>query len=294
MDYHGDIEKYFEAKAKLFRMLKPEAHAVINADGPFGRRMAEETRAPVTWYGLEKKADVTARVRKVDMSGSRYTLFLDKKSIPVRSALPGRHNIMNSLAAAAACWRLGIAEEHIAAGIEAVGTVPGRLERVEAGQPFEVLVDFAHTEDALNTVLACVRPLVRGKLISVFGCGGDRDRTKRAPMAAAAERWSDFVVVTSDNPRAEDPQKIIGEIVAGFSKKANYLVEPDRAAAIEAAVRTAKKGDLVLIAGKGHETVQKFADGEIPFDDRTVALAALNGLKGQGRAVAVEAAAAET
>ncbi|MFH1549486.1 MAG: UDP-N-acetylmuramoyl-L-alanyl-D-glutamate--2,6-diaminopimelate ligase [Planctomycetota bacterium] len=275
LDYHGDIENYFDAKAELFRMLKPEAHGIINADDPRAARLAAQTRAAVTQYGLEHSAPVSARIRGVGMTGSDYTLLLDDRAIPVSSPLPGRHNILNALAAAAVCLRLGIDAGDIRDGIEAVRAVPGRLERVEAGQPFDVFVDYAHTEDALNTVLAGVRPLVRGRLITVFGCGGDRDRSKRAPMAAAAERWSDRVVLTSDNPRSEDPPAIIEEIRAGFSSSADYVIEPDRAAAIEAALQTAQPGDLVLIAGKGHETVQKFADGEIPFDDRAVALRVL-------------------
>ncbi len=281
LDYHGCIEDYFEAKAKLFRMLRPSARAVINADVPYGAALARVTKAAVTYYGLERRAEVSARIRSVDLGGSRYTMLIDGAKVPVHSALPGRHNILNALAAAAVCWRMGISLDDIRDGIEAVERVEGRLENVGGTRPFRVLVDYAHTEDALNTVLACVRPLVSGRLITVFGCGGERDRTKRAPMAAAAQRWSDLVVVTSDNPRTEDPLDIIGGIEAGFTPEARYIVEPDRAAAIAAAIGQAREGDLVLIAGKGHEKVQKFGDGEIPFDDRAVANGELEKMKSE-------------
>jgi UDP-N-acetylmuramoyl-L-alanyl-D-glutamate--2,6-diaminopimelate ligase len=192
--------------------------------------------------------------------------------------LVGRHNAANCLAAIAAAWGLGVPMEAITAGVEALGRVPGRLEPVDAGQPFAVLVDYAHTDHALVNVLEAVRALTRRRLILVFGCGGDRDRTKRPRMGAVAERGADLVWVTSDNPRSEDPRAIIEEILAGVTHRDQVHVEPDRAEAIAQALASAQPGDVVLIAGKGHETCQIVGAERRPFDDRLAAREVLSRL----------------
>jgi len=275
LDYHLTLDEYFAAKAMLFEMLNDSAHAVLNANDPRSVALVQRTRAQVTWYGMDCGADFGAKIISSGIDGSHVILDTPKGRNELKLKLIGKHNISNALAAAAACSAYGVKPEQIVRGLQAVANVPGRLERVDGGDGFAVFVDFAHTDDALNTVLSNLRELAPRRIITVFGCGGDRDRGKRPKMAAATERWSDLVVVTSDNPRTEDPLQIIEEIKRGFSPRANYVVEPDRTAAIEKAIALAEAGDLVLIAGKGHENTQKFADRVIPFDDREVARALL-------------------
>ena len=206
--------------------------------------------------------------------------------MPVRMALIGRHNVSNAVAAGAAAWALGLPPEAIKAGIEAVEVVPGRLQRVAAGQPFEILVDYAHTDDALLKVLRNLKSVVSGRLIVVFGAGGDRDRAKRPRMGRVAARWADSVWITSDNPRSEDPHAIIREIAAGIPREARAVIhqEVDRRRAIAGAVAEALQRDLVLIAGKGHERTQKFTNVQIPFDDCQVAREAYEALGRRSRA----------
>jgi len=271
LDYHLTLDEYFAAKALLFDMLNDSSHAILNANDPRSVALAQRTRAQVTWYGIDCGADFGAKTISSGIDGSRVALDTPKGERELKLKLIGRHNVSNALAAAAACSAYGVKIEQIVRGLEAVTSVPGRLERVDSGEGFAVFVDFAHTDEALNAVLSNLRELTPRRIITVFGCGGDRDRGKRPKMAAASAKWSDLVVVTSDNPRTEDPLAIIEEIKRGFPPTADYIVEPDRAAAIEKAISLAEPGDLVLIAGKGHENTQKFADRVIPFDDREVA-----------------------
>jgi UDP-N-acetylmuramoyl-L-alanyl-D-glutamate--2,6-diaminopimelate ligase len=267
LDYHGTMEAYFEAKVRLFTPELSERGAV-NADSPDGRRVLELAAVPCITYGIAPDADVRAE----DVAVSAHGLSFRIGERTVRSRLRGSFNVSNCLAAAAAAGQVGIDDGDVVAGIEAVGGVPGRLEPVEAGQPFSVLVDYAHTPDSLDNVLRVARELTEGRTIVVFGCGGDRDRVKRPLMGEAATRLADLSVITSDNPRSEDPEAIIGEIEPGARRGGGtYVVEPDRRAAMRLAFAAARAGDVVVVAGKGHETGQHFRDATIPFDDRIVA-----------------------
>jgi len=271
LDYHEDMVSYREAKGRLFAELSRGATAVLNADDPVSQTFAESTVARVLWYGVEAPADVRAEDVRSDLSGSRFGLVTPGGRAEVRTPLLGLHNVRNCLAAAAIAEALGVSPDAVVGGIEATATVRGRLEPVCEGGPFTVLVDYAHTADALENALSAVRGLTAGRLTLVFGCGGDRDRQKRPEMARMAQKMADRVIVTSDNPRSEDPQAIADEILAGFSSPRVAEVELDRRAAIERALREARAGDVVLIAGKGHETYQESRDGVRPFDDRAVA-----------------------
>jgi UDP-N-acetylmuramoyl-L-alanyl-D-glutamate--2,6-diaminopimelate ligase len=266
LDYHPSMEEYFGAKARLFTPAFAR-RAVVNVDDEHGRRLLE-TGVPTLTFGVFEHADV--RATDVEVTAGGIVFRVD--ATMVRSPLRGRFNVENSLAAFAAARALGIDDEVAARGIEAVRGVPGRVETVEAGQGFLVLVDYAHTPDSLENVLRTARPLARGRLIAVFGCGGDRDRGKRPLMGAVATRLADLSVITSDNPRSEDPLAIIDQIEPGARDGGgDYLVEPDRRAAIALAVERARTGDVVVIAGKGHEPYQELADRTIDFDDRRVA-----------------------
>ena len=262
LDYHGDMEAYFAAKALLFDGRCPTA---ANADDPYGRRLPADLRFAID-------AD-DAEVRAVDVvlgaDGTRFGLRTPWGDVAVATRLVGRFNVENALAAAASAGLAGVPLEAIAAGLGDLSGVPGRLEVVSAGLPFAVIVDYAHTADALDNVLRAVRPLARGRVTCVFGCGGDRDRGKRPAMARAACALADRVIVTTDNPRSEDPLAIIAEIAVGAGPNAE--VEPDRRAAIARAIADAGPGDVVLIAGKGHEQGQEAHGVVTPFDDRAVA-----------------------
>ena len=271
LDYHKDMPSYKQAKGLLFAGLSSEAWAVLNADDPASQAFAESTPAKVLWYGLDHEAEVHAADVVTDLAGSRFTLTVPGGRIEARTPLLGRHNVRNCLTAAAIGAALGIAPETIAGGLEAVTVVRGRLEPVPTDRGFHVLVDYAHTADALQNALGTVRHLVQGRLIVVFGCGGDRDRLKRPDMAAVAERLADRVILTSDNPRSEDPAAIAAEAAKGFKRPRDVTVELDRRAAIAVALGEAQPGDVVIIAGKGHETYQETSQGIKPFDDRTVA-----------------------
>jgi UDP-N-acetylmuramoyl-L-alanyl-D-glutamate--2,6-diaminopimelate ligase len=288
LDFHGTMQKYAEAKALLFRMLASDrtksggAAAVLNADDPWAPSMAEATTARVIRFGIASPADVRVREHTLTLAGIRATAETPWGPLTIASPLVGLHNLSNILGAAAACLHLGVDLDRVSAGIARLVAVPGRFEKVEAGQPFGVVVDYAHTPDALERVLRFAREYAAGRVIAVFGCGGDRDRTKRPLMGEAAARLADFVVVTSDNPRSEDPLAIIAEIESGV-KKVCTVAEgratiPDRREAIGAALASARAGDLVVIAGKGHETYQILGNRTIPFDDRVVAREALAAL----------------
>ncbi len=269
LDYHKTMESYLAAKRKLFEQLAPSAAAVVNRDDPAGQAIAAGCAAPVRWYGLGEGADLRGRIERIDADGTHFTMVGPDGRTPVATPLIGEHNVQNCLAAAGAAMALGVSPDAAAASLARVDRVRGRLERVPGRAPYQVFVDYAHTDDALANVLAAVAPLADGRVILVFGCGGDRDRTKRPRMAHAAEAGADRIIVTSDNPRSEEPGAIIDDILAGFSdaRRAAVQVDPDRGAAIVAAVQQAEPGDVVLIAGKGHEDYQIIGDRRLHFDD---------------------------
>ena len=290
LDFHGSFEAYFQAKAKLFQSLGEgapkgvEKAAFLNADDPYADRIASLTRAKVYRYGVERRGDLTAEKVELSLEGIKGKVISPWGSFPFYSSLVGRHNLSNILAAVGVGLHLKVPPESVAEGIAQLQRVPGRFEKVEAGQPFGVVVDYAHTPDALERVLKTAKGFCRGRLIAVFGCGGDRDRSKRPKMGEAAARIADLVVLTSDNPRSEDPQRIIAEIEEGTKKVwrggEGYVKIPDRRCAIEAALSRAKPLDIVLIAGKGHETCQIIGERILPFDDREVARETLKALGG--------------
>ena len=274
LDYHGTMEAYFRAKARLFR-LEYTTDAVVCVDEPWGRRLADEISAAgqvrLHRYSLADVADV-----RLTPGGATFRW----RGQDVTLALAGRFNVRNAVGAATMAAVVGLAPADVARGLSQAAPVPGRFEAVDAGQPFTVLVDYAHKPDALDQALRAARELVAGsgRLTVVFGCGGDRDRAKRPVMGEVASRLADHTIVTSDNPRSEDPAAIIGEIVAGVPADADadrLDVLPDRRAAIERAVTAARPGDVVVVAGKGHETTQVVAGQSFPFDDRVVAREAL-------------------
>ncbi len=278
MDYHGTMESYRDAKGRLFEALPPRGIAALNADDPVSDHYAGRSAARVVRYGIRSRAEVTGAVERCTFHGTRLRMRLGAEELVVHSRLVGTHNAYNMLAAAACTWAMGYDLDPIKAGLENLACVPGRLEPVEAGQEFAVLVDYAHTDDALRNVLECLRPLLRGRLIVVFGCGGDRDRGKRPKMGRVAAQLADQIVLTSDNPRGEDPLDIIREVDSGIGAKSKRLIEPDRRLAIKLAISLARKEDAVLIAGKGHEAVQVLRDQTRAFDDRLVAREVLSDL----------------
>ena len=275
LDYHKTMEEYFAVKRRLFAGTgaPPPTIGVINRDDEFGRQLSGMASRTLT-YGLESGADITTRKPALSLSGVEFTAETPVGKIEIRSKLVGRPNVYNILAATGAGVGLGLSREVIASGVAQLAAVPGRFERIEAGQPFLVIVDYAHTDDALRNLLATARELKteNGRIITLFGCGGDRDRTKRPLMGEAAGRASDIVVLTSDNPRSEDPLLIINDAIVGLQRtKAKLFVEADREKAVEVALDEARAGDIVLLAGKGHETTQVLRDRTIDFDDREVA-----------------------
>ena len=272
LDFHSTMEDYFNAKRRLFAA--NPGTPVINLDDPYGRRLAAETAGAVT-FALERDADYRALDVETDLAGSRFTARTPDGELRLSSPLRGRFNVYNVLGALAAARSLGVALESAAGAVQKAGQVPGRFETVEEGQGFAVLVDYAHTPDSLENVLREARALAQGRLHVVFGCGGDRDRGKRPLMGAIARELADRVIVTSDNPRSEDPEAIISEILEGAGEVEHTA---DRREAITEAIAGARGGDVVVIAGKGHEQGQEFAAGhEIPFDDVAVAREALKG-----------------
>ncbi|MEA2267512.1 MAG: UDP-N-acetylmuramoyl-L-alanyl-D-glutamate--2,6-diaminopimelate ligase [Solirubrobacteraceae bacterium] len=268
LDFHPAMEDYFLAKRRLFQS-GPEV-AVINVDDPYGERLAAEFPDAVR-IGIDSP---TAQLRATGIAGDATGSTFTADGLALRSPLPGRFNVLNVLGAVAAVRALGVDDETIAAALPQAARVPGRFEPVDEGQPFAVLVDYAHTPDSLENVLRAARPLTTGRVITVFGAGGDRDRAKRPLMGAVVRELSDVAIVTSDNPRSEDPEAIIAAVVEGAGPGAE--VEVDRRAAIERAIGMAEPGDVVLVAGKGHEQGQEFEGGrKVPFDDVTVAREAL-------------------
>lgn len=277
LDYHHTLDEYAAAKAELFDSLDEDAIAVVNWDDPYTARMTRDTRARIVTFGMDGDADISARIVRDTIAGTLFRLNIFGREVIVENALVGRHNVYNALAAAGLAHASGATPAQIEAGLLAVRNIPGRLQRVPGADGINVFVDYAHTDDALRNVVSVLRPLTRGRLITLFGCGGDRDRTKRPRMAEAAASLSDAVIVTSDNPRTEDPNRIIEEIMPGFAAAPQRAmrVEPDRRAAIFLAMEMAREGDTVLIAGKGHENYQIIGEDRRHFDDVEVAILAI-------------------
>lgn len=280
LDYHKTMEEYLAVKSKLFAGLQGEKQpkrSVLNRDDPSFSLLSQVSAAPVVSYGIDNEADYRAVNIEIRPEGVGFTVQFRGGSHEIRYATPGLFSVYNALAAFAWGCERGYKPELIAEALAEIQGVPGRFESVRLGQPFQVIVDYAHTPDGLENVARTARGFTKGKLITVFGCGGDRDKKKRPLMGEAAARWSDFVIVTSDNPRTEKPDQIIEDILAGVSG-VDHSALPDRREAIWNACRRAKPEDTVLIAGKGHETYQIFGTEIQPFDDREVAREALRGL----------------
>ncbi len=276
LDYHQTMEAYADAKARLFARLSHEAVAVVNADDPAHTRMLRDCRARVMTFSVDGKAEISATIKRSSIVGTLYRVRLEGRDLVLENALVGKHNVYNALTAIGLCRAIGVPLEAIEAGLAGVRTIPGRLQRVPCVGEVDVFVDYAHTDDALRSVCGVLRGLTRRRLLVLFGCGGDRDRGKRPKMARAAGEFADAVVVTSDNPRSEDPQAIIDEILTGFDDdvRRKVAVEPDRRRAIHATLASAHKGDVVLIAGKGHEDYQIVGKQRLHFDDVEVAIQA--------------------
>jgi len=288
LDFHGDMDAYFAAKRVLFeRLLRADGHAIVNLDDDRAPDLLRASRGKAWTYSLANpKADLFAEEMRLGLDRTRLRARTPMGVLELETALVGRFNVQNVLAALGAGLALGLAPDAAQRGIATLPGVPGRMEKVSAGQDFTVLVDYAHTDDALKNLLETVRGLSPRRVITVFGCGGDRDRSKRPLMGAVASRLSEAVVVTSDNPRSEPPESIIEEILRGMNggRKAERHVVVDRRDAIAKAFEMAGPGDAVVIAGKGHETYQQLRDRTVPFDDRQVARDLLARLARSGRA----------
>ena len=289
LDFHGTMEAYFQAKLRLFTGLvdgsKANKRAIINVDDSYGPRIVEQCPVPVWTYGLKAKADIRAENVRLSLQGAEFTAATPVGTFRIESHLVGEHNVYNLLAAIGVALHEGATPDQIYRAVTQVTNVPGRFERVMAGQLFTVVVDYAHTEDALIRLLSAAEVVKTGRIITVFGCGGDRDRGKRPKMGEAAVRFSDVVILTSDNPRTEDPQVILEEVEQGVvtalqhRPRVQYRKIADRREAIEVAIREAHETDMVLIAGKGHEDYQIVGTTKHHFDDRDVARSAIEGLR---------------
>ena len=276
LDFHNDMEEYFQAKRRLFEMLPAGAPALINVDDPRGAAVVEASARPVT-FAINRAADITPGPLSFSIDGLEFDIRTPRGTLRVRSKLVGRPNVYNILAAASTAVALDLPFDAIEKGLQALDAVPGRFEVVSSSKDgITVVVDYAHTDDALRNLLETARPLARARVITLFGCGGERDRTKRPLMGAVASRLSDVLVVTSDNPRHEDPRRIIEEIQRGITpdtrkEGAELFAIADRRAAIAKAIEVARPGDMVLLAGKGHEKYQVLGDEQLPFDDVAIA-----------------------
>ncbi len=269
LDYHKDLENYFQAKLKLFKMLKKNALAIVNNDDPYAKRIIENTKAKIITYGIKIKSDVMAKEIKANPDGSIFNVVTKKSSFEIRTPLIGLHNIYNILAAVGYLLNAGIKPETIKEVLANFVGAPGRLERIDCGQKFYIFIDYAHTEDALRNILKALREVSDSKIILLFGCGGDRDRTKRPMMGKAACELADYSIVTSDNPRSEEPIKIIEEIIKGFNEN-NYEIVEKREEAIKKVLEIAQPGNIIVLAGKGHENYQIFKDKTIHFDEKEI------------------------
>ena len=287
LDFHKTMEEYFQAKLRLFTGLtgpKPDKRAIVNIDDPAGEQIKRMCQVPVWTYGLKAKADLRSEDVRLSLGGTTFVAVTPAGSFPVESHLVGEHNVYNLLAAIGVALHEGATPNQVREAVSHVTNVPGRFERVMAGQAFTVVVDYAHTEDALVRLLMAAQTLKIGRIITVFGCGGDRDRGKRPKMGAAAVQYSDVVILTSDNPRTEDPLSILQEVEAGVIEalkerpRVSYRKFADRREAIDSAIREARVNDMVLIAGKGHEDYQIIGTKKFHFDDREVAREAIKRL----------------
>jgi len=286
MDFHKTFEEYFAAKRRLFEGTGagPAEVAILNADDEYGPRLAGLAKTSVS-YGIENSADISAKKFQLDFSGLTFMAHTPNGKLQIVSSLVGRINVYNILAAVGASQALGLSNETIQTGIRNLASVSGRFQQVALGQPFLVIVDYAHTDDALQNLIRTARELnPKGRVITLFGCGGGKDRTKRPVMGEVAGRLSDLTILTNDNPRQEDPLKIISDVVVGLQKtNGKYLIEPDREKAISMAIDEAREGDIVLLAGKGHEDYQVIGETSLPWDDREQARKALRD-RGYGEA----------
>ncbi len=273
MDFHNDIESYMNAKEKLFHMTSKAN--IINIDDKWGRRIydnVKEAKAKRISYAIRENADIMAKDVKISSEGVTYTMVTPDYEIDIELSIPGEFSVYNSLAAAALLYVMGVSRENIQRSIGLCAGVPGRFESISGKNGETAIVDYAHTPDALENILRAAGSFAQGRIITVFGCGGDRDTTKRPVMGGISQKYSDMSIVTSDNPRTEDPDEIIKDVLAGMDVAAeNYQVEKDREIAIKNAVSMAKEGDVVVIAGKGHETYQIIGSEKIHFDDREIA-----------------------
>jgi len=277
LDYHKTISNYMNAKLELFKNLRKDSFAVLNADDEFSEYFADRTNAKILWYGIKNDADIKAEICRESTSDIMIKLKYSGKEIDMKIPFVGVHNVYNVLAAVASAISLGFELDVIKSGIETAPTVPGRLESVPCNRGFEVVVDYAHTPHALETILQALRNLVKGRILLVFGCGGDRDKEKRPLMGRIADEKSDIFWLTNDNPRSEDPLNIIDGIKAGIKPGRSFHTQINRHKAIADALSEATDGDLVLVAGKGHEKYQIIKDTITPFDDREVIKAILSG-----------------
>lgn len=266
LDYHKTLADYFSAKAKLFQELENTAYSIINIDDTYGQKLINLSKGKIITYAIDSPAQVIAKNIKYSASGTEFILINKEKEFSLKISLIGKHNVYNVLAAVAWAMAEGVEIDIICRAIEGFSFVPGRLQRCDVKKEFSVFVDYAHTDDALKNVITSLREFSEGKIIVVFGCGGDRDKTKRPKMGRVVTELADLAIITSDNPRSEEPKDIINDIKKGINKD-NFLVELDRKSAIKKSLSMAKKGDIVLIAGKGHEKTQILKDKVLEFDD---------------------------
>ncbi len=272
LDFHQTVENYLEAKTKLFTRLAKRAFAVINIDDPKSNYLRKRIPCSILTYGIEKEADVRARRINLSLKGSSFKVKTKGGDLNIDLPLPGKHNIYNALAAIGVAFLLKIPPTAIKEGLERVENIPGRFERIDEGQDFWMIIDYAHTDNALENMLSTCRELTKGRIILVFGCGGDRDRSKRPLMGEVAAQYSDYTIITNDNPRSEEPLSIASSIEVGMKRGGGrYTIILDRKEAIRKAIEEAGSGDLVLVAGKGHETTQTIGTQVLSFDDREVA-----------------------
>ena len=269
LDYHKTKENYFLAKAKLFQGLFSDKTSAINIDDEFGEKLVLMTQSRVLTYGVEHNADLRVEDMKLGKEQTSFNLKYELMDIPIKTNLIGMHNVSNILAAAAICLTEGVSSSAVKKGIEDLEVIPGRLEKIDYGQGFDVFIDYAHTKDALESVLTSIKDISGSRLILVFGCGGDRDRQKREEMGEVASRCADFSIITMDNPRGEEPKAIVHQILKGFQGE-HFLVEIDRKEAIRRAFSMAEEGDVVLLAGKGHELYQIIKNQKIEFDEHKI------------------------
>jgi len=268
LDYHENMKGYFNVKSRMFKNLKKSGVAVVNRDDARGDALLKKIHGRKITFGISKKAHICAKNIKANINGSSFDAIIPKGVLKIKTRLIGKHNISNILAAIAIGYICGLDADKMESSIKKFRGPRGRLEEIAAGRNYKIFVDYAHTKDALLKVLNSLRPYVKNRLITVFGCGGDRDRSKRPSMGSVSGRLSDFTVLTNDNPRSENPEDILKEIEKGIEKKTKkYSIIPDRKKAIALALIMARKGDVVLIAGKGHETRQTIGDKSIHFDD---------------------------